>query len=60
MLLTLEAMKLEHPVHAPEAGTVTELLVLSGKPGRGRHRAGRRHPEAAVQTDPKARSATPE
>jgi propionyl-CoA carboxylase alpha chain len=30
LLLTLEAMKLEHPVHAPEAGVVTELLVQMG------------------------------
>ncbi|MFK3981733.1 acetyl/propionyl/methylcrotonyl-CoA carboxylase subunit alpha [Micromonospora sp. NPDC050397] len=30
LLLTLEAMKLEHPVHAPAAGTVTELPVTTG------------------------------
>ncbi len=30
LLLTLEAMKLEHPVHAPAAGVVTELLVQMG------------------------------
>ncbi|MFI6759288.1 biotin carboxylase N-terminal domain-containing protein [Micromonospora sp. NPDC050417] len=30
LLLTLEAMKLEHPVHAPTAGTVTELPVPPG------------------------------
>ena len=30
LLLTLEAMKLEHPVHAPAAGVVTELPVAVG------------------------------
>jgi propionyl-CoA carboxylase alpha chain len=30
LLLTLEAMKLEHPVHAPEAGIVVELYVEAG------------------------------
>jgi propionyl-CoA carboxylase alpha chain len=30
LLLTLEAMKLEHPVYAPEAGVVTELPVEIG------------------------------
>jgi propionyl-CoA carboxylase alpha chain len=30
LLLTLEAMKLEHPVHAPEAGVVTDLPVQPG------------------------------
>nr|MDT0662613.1 biotin carboxylase N-terminal domain-containing protein [Micromonospora sp. DSM 115978] len=30
LLLTLEAMKLEHPVHAPTAGLVTELPVAAG------------------------------
>ncbi len=30
LLLTLEAMKMEHGVHAPEAGVVTELLVEPG------------------------------
>jgi propionyl-CoA carboxylase alpha chain len=30
LLLTLEAMKLEHPVHAPDAGVVTELPVRTG------------------------------
>ncbi|HEX6870831.1 MAG TPA: biotin carboxylase N-terminal domain-containing protein [Micromonosporaceae bacterium] len=30
VLLTLEAMKLEHLVHAPESGTVTELHVQTG------------------------------
>jgi propionyl-CoA carboxylase alpha chain len=30
LLLTLEAMKLEHPVHAPAAGLVTELPVQVG------------------------------
>jgi len=30
LLLTLEAMKLEHPVHAPESGVVTELPVELG------------------------------
>jgi propionyl-CoA carboxylase alpha chain len=29
-LLTLEAMKMEHPVLAPAAGTVTELRVAAG------------------------------
>jgi propionyl-CoA carboxylase alpha chain len=30
LLLTLEAMKLEHPVHAPAAGVVAELPVAAG------------------------------
>jgi len=30
LLLTLEAMKLEHPVHAPAAGVVAELPVSTG------------------------------
>jgi propionyl-CoA carboxylase alpha chain len=30
LLLTLEAMKLEHPVHAPGPGVVAELLVEAG------------------------------
>ncbi|HKD96878.1 MAG TPA: acetyl-CoA carboxylase biotin carboxyl carrier protein subunit, partial [Micromonosporaceae bacterium] len=30
LLLTLEAMKLEHPVHAPAAGVVAEVPVESG------------------------------
>jgi propionyl-CoA carboxylase alpha chain len=30
LLLTLEAMKLEHPVHAPSGGVVTELPVQAG------------------------------
>ncbi|MBE1486476.1 ATP-binding protein [Plantactinospora soyae] len=30
LLLTLEAMKLEHPVHAPVAGTVAELPIGEG------------------------------
>ncbi len=30
LLLTLEAMKLEHPVHAPASGVVTELPVAAG------------------------------
>jgi len=30
LLLTLEAMKLEHPVRAPAAGTVTQLNVATG------------------------------
>jgi propionyl-CoA carboxylase alpha chain len=30
LLLTLEAMKLEHPVRAPAAGTVTQLTVSTG------------------------------
>jgi propionyl-CoA carboxylase alpha chain len=30
LLLTLEAMKLEHPVHAPTAGVVAELPVTAG------------------------------
>jgi propionyl-CoA carboxylase alpha chain len=30
LLLTLEAMKMEHPVHAPEPGVVTELRVTPG------------------------------
>jgi propionyl-CoA carboxylase alpha chain len=30
LLLTLEAMKLEHPVHAPDAGIVAELPVHAG------------------------------
>jgi propionyl-CoA carboxylase alpha chain len=32
LLLTLEAMKLEHPVHAPDAGVVTQLPVRTGSP----------------------------
>ena len=31
LLLTLEAMKMEHAVHAPEAGIVTELFVEPGR-----------------------------
>jgi propionyl-CoA carboxylase alpha chain len=31
LLLTLEAMKMEHAVHAPEAGVVTELPVEPGQ-----------------------------
>ena len=31
LLLTLEAMKMEHAVHAPDAGVVTELLVEPGR-----------------------------
>jgi propionyl-CoA carboxylase alpha chain len=30
LLLTLEAMKLEHPVHAPSAGVVSSLPVVPG------------------------------
>ena len=30
LLLTLEAMKLEHPVHAPAPGVITELPVAAG------------------------------
>jgi propionyl-CoA carboxylase alpha chain len=30
LLMTLEAMKLEHPVHAPAAGVVTSLPVSAG------------------------------
>jgi propionyl-CoA carboxylase alpha chain len=30
LLLTLEAMKLEHPVHAPSAGVVSEVRVRPG------------------------------
>jgi propionyl-CoA carboxylase alpha chain len=30
LLLTLEAMKLEHPVHAPSAGVVASLPVHPG------------------------------
>jgi propionyl-CoA carboxylase alpha chain len=30
LLLTLEAMKMEHPVHAPESGVVTDLRVTPG------------------------------
>jgi propionyl-CoA carboxylase alpha chain len=30
LLLTVEAMKLEHPVHAPSAGVVTDLRVGPG------------------------------
>ncbi len=30
LLMTLEAMKLEHPVHAPSAGLVAELPVGPG------------------------------
>jgi propionyl-CoA carboxylase alpha chain len=32
LLLTLEAMKLEHPVRAPGAGVVTQLPVRAGSP----------------------------
>ena len=31
LLLTLEAMKMEHAVHAPDTGVVTELLVEPGR-----------------------------
>jgi propionyl-CoA carboxylase alpha chain len=31
LLLTLEAMKLEHPVHAPHAGIVRTLPVTAGQ-----------------------------
>ncbi len=31
LLLTLEAMKMEHAVHAPEAGVLTELFVEPGR-----------------------------
>jgi len=31
LLLTLEAMKLEHTVHAPASGVVTELYVEPGR-----------------------------
>jgi propionyl-CoA carboxylase alpha chain len=31
LLLTLEAMKLEHAVYAPEAGVVTQLSVTPGQ-----------------------------
>jgi propionyl-CoA carboxylase alpha chain len=31
LLLTLEAMKMEHAVRAPESGVVTELLVEPGR-----------------------------
>jgi propionyl-CoA carboxylase alpha chain len=30
LLLTLEAMKLEHPVHAPASGVISELPVAAG------------------------------
>jgi propionyl-CoA carboxylase alpha chain len=30
LLLTVEAMKLEHPIHAPNAGIVTDLNVAAG------------------------------
>jgi propionyl-CoA carboxylase alpha chain len=30
LLLTVEAMKLEHPVHAPAAGTISDLRVQAG------------------------------
>jgi propionyl-CoA carboxylase alpha chain len=30
LLMTLEAMKLEHPVHSPAAGVITELPVSAG------------------------------
>jgi propionyl-CoA carboxylase alpha chain len=30
LLMTLEAMKLEHPVYAPSAGVVTSLPVATG------------------------------
>jgi propionyl-CoA carboxylase alpha chain len=30
LLFVLDAMKLEHPVHAPETGTVAELRVSVG------------------------------
>ncbi len=54
-------MKLEHPVHAPEAGTVTELLVLAGSQVEAGTVLAVVTPEAAVRRPtPKARSATPE
>jgi biotin carboxyl carrier protein len=31
LLLTLEAMKMEHAIRAPEAGVVTELFVTAGQ-----------------------------
>jgi propionyl-CoA carboxylase alpha chain len=30
LMFTLEAMKMEHPVHAPAAGTVTAVRVATG------------------------------
>ena len=44
LLLTLEAMKLEHPVHAPAAGVVASVAGRARCPGRHRHRARRHHP----------------
>jgi propionyl-CoA carboxylase alpha chain len=35
LLLAVEAMKLEHPVHAPSAGIVTDLRVSAGTPVDG-------------------------
>jgi propionyl-CoA carboxylase alpha chain len=60
VLLTLEAMKMEHAVHAPEAGVVTELPVEPGQqvePGtvlaviEGSRRKGSRSEERGSRTD---------
>jgi propionyl-CoA carboxylase alpha chain len=45
LLLTLEAMKLEHPVHAPSAGVVASLPVHPRRGGRHRRAAGGLDPE---------------
>ena len=41
-LIWLEAMKMEHVVHAPAAGTVTELPVAGRAAGQPGHAAGGR------------------
>ena len=41
LLLTLEAMKLEHAVRAPEAGVVADLPGRARRPGGHRRRPGR-------------------
>jgi 3-methylcrotonyl-CoA carboxylase alpha subunit len=40
-LLVLEAMKMEHTISAPRAGTVKGLSLCRRRPGRRRRRAGR-------------------
>ena len=39
-LLTLEAMKMQSTIYAPDSGRIKEVLGASGKPGRGQGPAG--------------------